>query len=106
MDPLTILARPRRDYEYPSTRVHIKVPRTRIVGKLSTGTFLVVIISLILGLAFYVAMPPFIDDAVAALDATNDSSAITMLRLLPFIVASLFVAFAVLYLIAEFKAVT
>ncbi len=97
MNPLAIQARQRRDYEHSSKRVHATV------GKLSAGTFIVVIISVVLGLAFFVIMPGFIDDAVAALDATNDSSAITMLQLLPFVVASLFVAFAVLYLISEFK---
>ncbi len=97
MNPFAIQARQSRDYETPSKRVR------PTVGALSAGTFIVVIISVVLGLAFFTIMPSFITDAVAALDATNDSAAITMLQLLPFVVASLFIAFAVLYLIKEFK---
>ncbi len=105
MNPLAVLARPSRDYETPSTHVHIEVPRRRrsLIGALSAGTFILVIISIVLGLAFFTILPAFTTTAIAALNATTDAAAITMLELIPFVVAALFIAFAVLYLIKEFK---
>ena len=82
-------------------------------GALSAGTFIVVIISLGIGLAFFTVIPDFVSTAVGALidasDPVNNTAinniTATILNLVPFIVGALFIAYPLAFLALELRRV-
>ncbi len=74
---------------------------------LNAGVFIVVIISLGIGLAFFTIIPDFITTATDSLPATTIGNiTATILNLVPFVVGSLFIAFPLAFLVLELRAVS
>ncbi len=71
---------------------------------LSAGTFIVVIISLGIGLAFFTVIPEFVATAVAGLPSTSIGNVTgTIINLVPFIVGALFIAYPLAFLALELR---
>ncbi len=71
---------------------------------LSAGVFIVVIISVGIGLAFFTVIPDFVATAVAALPSTSIGNiTATIMNLVPFIVGALFIAYPLAFLATELK---
>ncbi len=78
---------------------------------LSAGTFIVVIISLGIGLAFFTVIPDFVSTAVDSLvdpaDPVNATAianiTATIMNLVPFIVGALFIAYPLAFLAMELR---
>ncbi len=69
---------------------------------LSAGAFITVIISIVIGLAFFVIVPGFVVSAVDNLSATDTTTA-TILNLIPFVLGALFIAYPVSWLVKELR---
>ncbi len=77
------------------------------VAALSAGTFIVVIISIGIGMAFFTVLPGFVADATAALPATTIGNTTgTILNLVPFVVGALFIVYPLVFLATELKRTT
>ncbi len=73
---------------------------------LSAGTFIVVIISLGIGLAFFTVIPEVVTTAVAGLPSTSIGNITgTIINLVPFIVGALFIAYPLAFLALELRKV-
>ncbi len=71
---------------------------------LSAGVFIVVIISLGIGLAFFTVIPDFVASAVTALPATSICNiTATIMNLVPFVVGALFIAYPLAFLATELR---
>ncbi len=71
---------------------------------LSAGVFIVVIISVGIGLAFFTVIPDFVTTATDALPATSIGNiTATILNLVPFIIGALFIAYPLAFLATELK---
>lgn len=71
---------------------------------LSAGTFIVVIISLAIGMAFFTVVPAFVTTAVAELPATTiGNNTATILNLVPFVLGALFIAYPLVFLAVELR---
>ncbi len=71
---------------------------------LSAGIFIVVIISLGIGLAFFTVIPDFVASAVTALPATSIGNiTATIMNLVPFVVVALFIAYPLAFLAKELR---
>ncbi len=71
---------------------------------LSAGTFIVVIISLGIGLAFFTVIPEFVTTATDALPVTSIGNiTATILNLVPFIIGAMFIAYPLAFLALELR---
>ncbi len=71
---------------------------------LNAGTFIVVIISIGIGMAFFTILPGFVTEATGALPATAIGNVTaTILNLVPFVVGTLFIVYPLVFLATELK---
>ncbi len=73
-------------------------------AQLSAGVFIVVIISVGIGLAFFTVIPDFVTTATDSLPATDIGNiTATILNLVPFVIGALFIAYPLAFLAVELK---
>ncbi len=73
-------------------------------GKLTAGVFIMVIISIGIGMAFFTILPGFVTEATGALPATAIGNVTaTILNLVPFVVGTLFIVYPLVFLATGLK---
>lgn len=71
---------------------------------LSAGVFIMVIISIGIGMAFFTILPGFVTEATDALPATAiGNTTATILNLVPFVVGTLFIVYPLVFLATGLK---